>query len=247
VSTDAEKAKKFYVAVMGWDYEDLDMGNGMSYTMLKSEGENVAGLGPMPPDMVSQGIPSLWNSYVSVDNVDAMVNKATSLGGTVIMEAMDVFDSGRMVMLQDPSGATLGLWQAQNHIGAGLVNTPGAMTWNELATRDTAAAQKFLEGLFGWEFVKDEASGYMSIKNKGRYNGGIMELSEEWGDVPPNWAVYFSVADIDDTVAKVKANGGSTMTDIMEAANVGRFAVIADPTGGVCTLMQSTAPQPWEE
>ena len=130
------KAKPFYAELMGWEIEDVPMGEGMFYTMYKSDGEHVAGLSQMQPEMQSQGMPSHWSSYVTVDDVDALAGKVTELGGTVISEPFDVFDSGRMMVLQDPTGAIVCLWQAKNHIGSGLVNTPGAMTWNELTTND---------------------------------------------------------------------------------------------------------------
>ncbi|MBZ0303846.1 MAG: VOC family protein [Anaerolineae bacterium] len=241
-STDPAKSKAFYSALMGWSAEDLPLGDNMFYTMFKQDGLNVAGLGPL----MMEGMPSVWSSYVNVDSADAIAARVKELGGTVLMEPMDVFDSGRMMMLQDPTGAVVGVWQAKNHIGSSLVNTPGAMTWNELTTRDVDKAKDFYTKLFGWQASVDPASGYVTFLNNGRPNGGVMLMDANWGDMPPVWTAYFSVADIDATIAKVEPNGGKVILGKTKAGDIGAFAVIADPTGAVCTFMQLKEPQPWD-
>jgi len=241
-STDPAKSKAFYTALMGWAAEDLPLGENMFYSMLKQDGLNVAGLGPL----MTEGMPSVWTNYVSVDSADAVAEKAKALGGTVIMEPMDVFDSGRMAVIQDPTGAVFGVWQPINHIGASLVNTPGAMTWNELTTRDVDKAKDFYTHLFGWTVDVDEASGYVTFNNNGRPNAGVMQMDANWGEMPPVWTAYFSVADVDATIAKVEPNGGKVLMGKMDAGGIGWFAVIADPTGAVCSLIQLKEPQPWE-
>ena len=87
-----------------------------------------------------------------------------------------------MLYMEDPAGAQLGLWQPVAHIGAGIVNVPGAMMWNELITWDAAACKEFYGKLLGWEFFEAE-SGYTFILNRGRNNGGFPGLDESWGDL----------------------------------------------------------------
>ena len=245
-STDADKAKAFYMSLFGWGKEEVPLGEGMTYTMFKQDGVDVAALSPMQPEMQQQGIPSHWNSYVTVDDVDAMVEKVKANGGTVVAEPFDVFDSGRMMVVQDPTGATVSLWQAKSHIGAGKVNAPGALLWNELHTRDAEKAKEFYGNVLGWEFQTDER-GYIIIHNNGRPNGGILQMDDSWGDVPPNWMVYFNISDLDAAIQKVEKLGGKIHVPKTEAPGVGPFSVIADPAGGVVTIMQANEPQPWEE
>lgn len=245
-TSDQAAGKAFYQGLFGWEAEDLPTGReGVTYTMFYQEGKTVAGLGPMDPEEVAQGMPPRWNNYVTVNDIEATAAQVSDLGGTLLMEPFDVLDSGRMAAVLDPTGAVFMLWEARNHIGAELVNCPGAMTWNELATRDVSAAQAFYEGLFGWEFEVD-GNDYHSFRNNGRWNGGMMQMTEEWSDLPPHWMVYFSVADIDDAVAKVGALGGRVHVPVTEIEGTGRFAVVADPQGAVFTIIQSDAPQPWE-
>jgi len=243
-TTDTAAGKAFYSALFGWESEDHPVSEGVYYTMFRKDGHYVAALSPMQQEMQAQGIQPHWNCYISVDNVDAVAGQVAGLGGTVLMPPFDVLDSGRMAMIQDPTGATVALWQAGNHIGAGLINTVGAMSWNELQTHDTAAAAAFYQGLLGWEAETTPDGSYTSFVNNGRAAGGMMEIQAEWGDVPSNWGVYFSVADCAATVAQVQELGGAVMVPPNEASGVGVFAVVQDPQGAVFTVIQLLNPEP---
>lgn len=229
-----EAGKAFYTAVMGWQATDTPIDDNSSYTMFKVDGENVAGLGQMPPEM--EGSPSLWMCYVNVDDVDAIVAKSLALGATLAMPAMDVMTEGRMAMIQDPTGAHIGFWQAANHIGAGLVNTYGAMSWNELLTPDVDKAKAFYGDLLGWEFQVGHESSYTVIMNNGRMNGGLMALDPDWG-VPPSWGVYFTVPNLSTVLEKVEQAGGSLMMPIHKS-DMGTFATIKDVTGAVFSISE---------
>ena len=237
-STDAEKAKEFYVKVMGWDKEELPIGDGVTYTMFKQDGHNVAALSPMQPEMQKQGIPSHWNYYVTVDDVDAVASKVAESGGKLVAEPFDVFEDGRMAVIQDPTGAVLSLWQAKNTIGAYLVNTTGAMLWNELYTRDVETAMNFYGKLLGWKYEKMEGQEYWLIKNNGRMNGGVMLMDDSWGETPPYWTGYYNVADIEATEKKIEASGGTIVQPIFQAGDVGRMIIISDPAGATLALME---------
>ena len=240
-STDAEAVKVFYMTLFGWGKQEVPMGGGMTYTMFQLEGENVAALSPMMPEMQAQGIPSHWSNYVSVDDVDALAAPVTDNGGTVVAAPFDVFDSGRMMYIQDPTGGRLGLWQAKNHIGAGIVNCPGAMMWNELITGDTETAKAFYSRVLGWEYEADEH--YIHIRNRGRSNGGMIKMD----DMPPAWTPYFSVASLDDALRQVKELGGQVVMPKTEAPGTGHFAVILDPAGACVNIMQAYHVDPWLE
>ena len=102
-TTDLDKAKSFYRLLFDWQLQDMDMGGGMSYTMI-GVGEGTGG-GMMP------GAPSGWLAYVLVDDVTAATAKAKSLGATVMREVMEVPNAGSFSIITDPTGAMLGLWQ----------------------------------------------------------------------------------------------------------------------------------------
>ncbi len=240
-TTDTEGAKAFYAGLFGWQAEDLPTDVGVPYTMFKIDGYNVVGMSAMPPDMQKQGVPPMWSSYVKHSDVDAITAKAEAAGATIVMPPMDVMDAGRMMFAQDPTGATFGVWQPKNHIGAKLVNQANTLVWNELHTRDSKAAQAFYEAVFDWTVSRDP-SGYGMFANNGRTQAGMLTMDESFGEMPPNWGVYFLVEDVNAMSAKVKELGGNILVPVTAAGEVGNFSVVQDPQGGTFTIMEFSGP-----
>ncbi len=225
-TSDADAAKAFYSSLLGWEYDDSPMGDGMVYSMALRDGRTVGAL-------FASEQPPHWNSYVTVDSVDAASARAGELGATVMMEPFDVMDVGRMAVIVDTTGAPLCLWEARSHIGAALVNAPGALTWNDLVTPDPEAAASFYAGLFGWATEEiPESGGYRIIKNGERSNGGMMKLdSERMGPgTPPHWMPYFGHEDVERAIEEVPSRGGRLLSGPHRMPQ-GSIAVMADPQG----------------
>src|SRR5882724_5341570 len=106
-TTDLVKAKSFYQSLFDWQLQDVDVGGGMSYTMI-NVGEGTGG-GMMKHPVA--GAPSAWLPYVLVDDIAAATAKAKSLGATVMRDVTEVMDAGSFSIIIDPTGAALGLWQ----------------------------------------------------------------------------------------------------------------------------------------
>jgi predicted enzyme related to lactoylglutathione lyase len=237
-TSDPEAAKSFYEALFGWTHEDLPTGNG-TYTMFRLNGKDVAAVSQQQPDEANQGIPPHWNNYVTVEDVDQSAGKVSGLGGTVLVEPFDVLDAGRMAVVADPTGAVFMLWQAKNNIGAGIVNEPGALSWNEESTKDIGKAKDFYSSLFGWSY-EDFADGAYSVIHLGdRSNGGIRPQSEQEAAIPPNWLPYFAVGNCDEGAAKASELGGTVMMppmDVLVEGTEGRIAILTDPQGAAFAL-----------
>ena len=107
-TTDAAKAKAFYSKLFSWKMEDMPMGPGMTYTMIRPGKGPEGGLMQHPVP----NAPSAWLTYVDVDDVKAATAKAKSLGGTVMKDVTEVPGMGWFTIIADPTGAALGLWQA---------------------------------------------------------------------------------------------------------------------------------------
>lgn len=146
-STDAEAAKDFYGKLFGWSYEDVPVGDDAVYTLASADGAVAAAL------MQADG-PPRWNSYISVDDVDAATKKAEEAGATIHAQPFDVMEAGRMSVIQDPTGGVVSLWQAGDRAGADVVNVHGALTWNDLMTYDVGEASEFYCEVFGWEVAE---------------------------------------------------------------------------------------------
>lgn len=211
-TTDQSAAKKFYTSLFGWGYDDNPVpGGGGVYSMATLNGEAVAAIAPMPPG-APEGMPPIWNTYIAVDDVDAVVDKVVPGGGQVMMPAFDIGDAGRMSFITDPTGAAVGLWQANRHIGATLVNETGTLIWNELLTDKPDLALAFYEAVVGLTHSSMEiAAGqnYRVLKAGDAEVGGCME--PPMPGVPNHWHVYFAVDDADATAAKAAAAGARSL------------------------------------
>jgi predicted enzyme related to lactoylglutathione lyase len=242
-TTDQNAAKKFYSSLFGWVANDMPMGPDSFYTIFRLQAKDCAAGYTMSADERGQGVPSHWNLYIAVENADAAANKAASLGAKVLAPAFDVFDAGRMAILEDPTGAIFVAWQANRNTGIGIVGEPGAFCWADLSTSDTARAQKFYSDLFGWKISPGEgkdASGYLHIMNGDRMIGGIQPASERNPNAPPHWLIYFYVADVDASAAKAKELGATFFVPPMTIEGVGRMAVMADPQGAVSAIFKDS-------
>lgn len=236
-TTDAAAAKEFYTGLFGWQADDTPMGEGMVYTMLSVDGKGVGALCTMQEDQRAQGVPPHWLAYVAVEDADESAGKATSLGGSVLAPPFDVFDLGRMSVLQDPTGAVIALWQPKAHRGAEHFGTTGGMCWHELSTSDTGAAEAFYTKLFGWAAQHSANPGmeYTEWVNRGNHIGGLMQL--QW-EAPPSWMTYFMVDSCDESAANAQALGANLIVSPQDIPAVGRFSVIADPQGAVFSLFE---------
>lgn len=236
----AEGAKKFYTEMFGWEPVDSPAGEGMFYTMLNLNGKSVAGLYEMGPQQKEQNLPPHWVNYVAVKSADEVLAKVAGLGGTVLMEAADVMEFGRMGVLQDPTGAFLAVWQPKTHNGARYRNVAGAFCWNELATSDTEVAEKFYTSLFGWT-TKSQQMGHMlytTFYNGDNMAAGMYKLLPEMEGVPPHWIPYIQLADIKSTMKKAFSLGAKVLSDVLFVDGVGHFAVIQDPQGATLGVIQ---------
>ena len=156
---------------------------------------------------------------------------ARELGGTVLMDAFDVLDVGRMAVIRDPIGAVVALWEPRRHIGAGVVGEPGTTCWNELVTDDLESAGTFYTALLEWqcESHPTAASTYTYCRRGASVAGGMRPIDAIDGPVRSHWLLYFAVEDCDAAAAKAESLGGRVVIAPADAPEVGRFAVLQDP------------------
>ena len=105
MTNDPEAAKDFYGKLFGWTTESMQMEGGMLYNVINVGGEGVGGIMNLPPG--TEGMPSMWGIYVSVDDIAATAAKAVELGGQVLVPPRDVPEVGRFCVLQDSQGAVI--------------------------------------------------------------------------------------------------------------------------------------------
>ena len=234
-SPNPSESVAFYGSLLGWVAEMDPRPEAGGYGMFSLGGKLVAGLGPQ----MNTEMPPYWSVYVSVADAAATLAKAADAGGTVVMDAMQVFDAGRMGIFQDPGGSFLSVWEPLEHIGAQLVNDPGSFGWNELASTDIAKSKAFYTAVFGWGLdpnISTDMSAAFTVDSKmvcGAHTAGEGEF--------PAWSAWFTVEDCDKSAATVTELGGQILAPPMDM-DFGRGAVVADPHGAVFGLAAINEP-----
>lgn len=231
---DIDAAATFYGELFGWDVAESDPEAG-GYRIAHLRGRAVAGIGPQQ----NPG-PPMWTTYVSVADASASAAAVTDAGGQLLVPAMDVMGQGVMAVCTDPGGAAFSLWQPQAHPGAGIVNEPGTLTWNELTTRDFDAAKGFYATVFGWTAhdLDNPDMAYTEWQLDGRTIGGMMPMvGDMWpADLPNHWMVYFGSADTDATCTRLTELGGTVHVPPFDTP-AGRISVVTDPSGAVFSII----------
>jgi len=236
-ASDPAAAQRFYAELLGWEADVLPGGGPGSYALLRRRGLGVAILYEQMPEARAAGAAPHWTSFISVEDADATAARAGELGGAAVFrEPFDVLDAGRVAAIRDPAGAIVSLWQPGARAGAELVDDAGALCWNELATSDVGRAASFYGALLGWEYDTG-AGGYVTIKNAGRSNGAMRELSARDRGAPPHWLPWFTVDDVDEIARRAVSAGGNRLT-LTSRNRAGRAAVLADPQGAAFAVFE---------
>ena len=238
IGTDLDAAKPFYTGLFGWTTMDAGPPEETGgYGFFMQGDKMVAGYGPQQ----NPG-PPVWTTYISVADADETAGKVTAAGGNVVMPPMDVMEAGRMAVFQDSVGGFFSVWQPGHHPGSGLVNEPGAFSWNELNSRDVDKSITFYESVFGWTHdthtMEGPVGSYTEFKLDGETIGGMLPMPPMVpAEVPQYWLVYFAVADLQASLATLQELGGTVLMPGM-TVDAGTFAVVMDPQGATLALIQ---------
>lgn len=232
---DLQRATEFYGAVFGWEFE-VGPPETHNYTMCLVRGLPAAAIMQNPDPNATD---FWWNLYFATDDCDGTVKRITDAGGQIPMEAMDVMDQGRMAVAVDPTGGQFGLWQGRAHIGARIVNEPGAIVWSELLTADPGPAREFYTSVFDYTLEPMQGLDYTVLHRPDeRPIGGIQG---EPSTPKSTWVTYFEVEDTDAALGRA-TTAGATVTVAPEDTPFGRLAGVRDPFGVDFRIIKSAEP-----
>jgi predicted enzyme related to lactoylglutathione lyase len=235
---DPQAALSFYTELFGWEVRESPDG----YSLCTLRGRDVAAIG--------EGSPPAWHTHVWVDSADDTAVTVTEAGGSVVAEPSDIPGVARVALLADPAGAVFGVWQPREHLGARLVNEPGAWSMGALNSPDPDRAKEFYGAVFGW--VADtmdlgEGAAFTMFRLTG-YEGGEPEqpvprdviatmLPASGDDVPPHWSPDFWVGDSDAAADRAAELGGQVLAPPYDIPGTPlRQAVVADPQGATFSV-----------
>ncbi len=206
MTPDMEAAAAFYVKVMGWSTRGTSAPN-VAYTLFTIGRTSVSGLTKLPENARKMGAGPRWIGYVSVDNVDAAVDRIKQLGGAVHVPPTDIPNVSRFSVVADPQMATLAA-DCENVFG-------------------------FYREIFGWQ--KADAGTYQLFSAGGQTIGGMFN-KPPMAPVA-FWLYYFNVGDVDAAAERVKAAGGQILEGPTEVPGSGRVARCTDSQGAMFALI----------
>jgi predicted enzyme related to lactoylglutathione lyase len=249
MTPDAAAIAPFYKEAVGWTIpaEGMTMPNGADYRWIeRADGKHEGGVLAFSPEMVEAGMQSGWVTYFYADDVDALIEKATSMGAMVHMPAQDMPGAGRMAMLSDPQGAMFYLIAPEPPEGEPEAQSDvfdeqkiGHAAWNELNTTGAEEQVAFYTSLFGWrisgEMPMPEGHICKFVECDGTGLGAICSM------MPPDWKSawmnYFRVEDINVSKAAVEKHGCPIIMGPHEVPGGDLIMVTVDPAGapiGLC-------------
>jgi predicted enzyme related to lactoylglutathione lyase len=253
---DPDAAADFYGRLFGWELENVMPAGEPKYYIARLGGKDVGAVSSLPPGAPES---AAWNTYVWVDSADETAEKVRAAGGSVLMEPGDVGEFGRMAVFADPGGAVFSVWQAKQHRGAGVVNEPGSLNFNDLNARDLEGAKAFYGAVFGWEllgvgnafsawalpaygdFLEERTPGMReNMRAMGapdRFEevvASVVPIPDDQPETFPHWGVTFAVDDADEIAAQADKLGGWVVVPPFDAPWV-RMTIISDPQGATFT------------
>ena len=238
ITEDVEAAQRFYGGLFGWTFQEATGPGRQRYVLAKSGKVYVGGLVPVAKPADGTRL-SRWLPYVSVDDVDRAVARATAAGAKVAVPARDV-GLGRIAAIIDPEGAVIGL--ARSRIGDpdDITTAPaaGRQVWTELLANDTVAAGRFYGTVFGYDVRTIERRGgqYTLLAHRSIERAGIlMNPTQDW---QPLWLTSFGVDDPVAASARAEALGGKILLAASPEIREGTIAVVEDPSGAVLVLQK---------
>lgn len=116
---DAPAALSFYRGLFGWQSAGCKAGGGAFHTLSAGEAE-IGSLYQLNRDHIANGVPSHWTPYVSIADADGTVSVAEALGGQTLVAPFDVEGIARIALIQDPTGAVIGLFQRSPDVWDGV-------------------------------------------------------------------------------------------------------------------------------
>jgi predicted enzyme related to lactoylglutathione lyase len=228
-TTDPTAARTFYSEVVGLNFAAIP----------SPEEPSMLAVWPLHEQARARGAPPHWLGQIGVEDVEATMTRLLERGSERLSPTtLRATDGTAFATLRDPSGAVLAVRAS--------VRTPrhSPVAWHHLHTRDRDGAWAMYSELFGWTHtetfdVADPVGGYwMFAWESPDASVGSMANTARAEGVHSHWLFYFSVPDIEGTMAKVRAHGGIAPVEATVLPHGDRIAACEDGQGAAFGLYQ---------
>lgn len=234
VTPDANAAHAFYGKTIGWKTQPWEEDS--SYVMFAAQ------RGPIGATVTGDVAPH-WLPYIGTGDIDKTIALAKQNGGTVAKDVDTLSSGSRYAVLQDPYGASFGVYESAENYGKISPPKPGEHSWHELMSSDHDAAFDFYSALFGWEKIREHDMGdmgtYLIYGLNGKEFGGMMRVMD--GGPAAAWVSYVHVKDVNQIAKKVKSAGGQVINGPMEVPGGDWIVMAVDPQGAMFAAHASAA------
>ncbi|ASR36246.1 hypothetical protein BAY61_15930 [Prauserella marina] len=242
---DLDRSMRFGQELYGWHFERVRDSAGEDYVIALLFGEPVAGLRRHPADILD------WTVYLATDNLSTAGNHASKLGGRVLHPRPHAVPGvGTKTLIDDPSGATVGLLQPAAD-WAFTAGVPGALIWLEFVTRRATLADRFFGSLFGYDqrqYGNGRTIDYVVYSHGDDSAIGRVRMAADTpADVPPRWIAHFAVdpdLGFDNTLQRARA-AGARLRFQPYTNSLGKVAVMSDPLGTRFAIIDPSLASEW--
>ncbi|MFF7995310.1 VOC family protein [Kitasatospora xanthocidica] len=234
---DGPGAQRFYGALFDWEF----VPTGPAEAVATRYGAQVAAVEAHP----DPARPADWTTHLACADLRRTAALIRAADGRITREPYEVPDQGRAALAVDPLGASFGLWQAGAVDGAGLVDEPGALTWNEHLSPDPDTARAFYRRVFGYTYDRARAghtlarAGGLPACSLGPSATGPSAAgagSSTESGTGARWLAHFGTTDTDRAADRLRALGGTVLTGPAPTP-YGRAALVRDDAGAVFVLV----------
>jgi uncharacterized protein len=233
VTKDVARSKAFYEALLGWRYEDTESGAHGAYTMIYNGDKGVGGIMAAP----QAAIPTHWESYVSVADVDASIAAAKEHGGGSHWGPHDLPTIGRIAGVQSFDRASLAVIKPIGPDQPRERPSVGEFCWETLTTDDIDRSRTFWISVAGW--MPSTGMGIPTFAVGQNPEDQVADIQKAQGGVPPHWLTFVVVSDLDAACKRVNELRGKIVIPAMAVGEMGRMAVTLDDQGASIGLFQS--------
>jgi uncharacterized protein len=231
LTTDAEAAKAFYTAAVGWTVQPFGDEAG-GYAVWLAGQTQIGGVMEYPP------APPHWMAHIAVGDVDAAARRAEELGGRIQSPPTDIPNVGRFSIIADPQGASFSLFRPRGEAVVPDRQMVGAVGWRELHAMEYDSGWTFYRELFGWKeattYDMGESGTYRTFRHADDPDevqlGGMFDAAGR-DSTPPHWLFYVNVDSMDGALARIREHGGTVVAGPMPVPGGGQSAHCLDPQG----------------
>lgn len=242
MTTDPEVARSFYGELFGWSAQVQDLGEAGSYTLWSGSQGPIGGMVQLEADVT---LSSHWMSYIEVADLEHAMRESVAHGGTICQSPVRIEGIGHFAIVTDPDGTAVSLLQRNNNAAPRTVfsGAEGHVCWAELITDNVEAMRTFYSRVVGWTFHTQDMgdAGTYHVAQRGEAADGGFHQTPPPAQASACWIPYISVADVDASSARAQELGANLIAAPFDVPQIGRCALLADPTGAIVALHRSTS------